>query len=782
MNIEQEYFDKYRYSIRGPLGFKYISQPINWNDDNKTFKRSLDVHGVFTNLSNDLQFHVGDGEDGGGYVYLKDTYNQIGINAVVMLVKEENISGKWVEAYRGFFDFSTYTQNPYTISIKFNESGIYEKIKSRQREKLEVDRITTMDGDPIEPMTSEIVGMDGRKVLIISEINVSKAPTTYTVPISSNDGSVNIGPYGSHVRLEWGGGREYNAAMVPLTMVAEQDGNVQSVTDYKCPVNTQDWNHRNASSTANMFYDESPNPKTLTMDINFSVARVIGNADEFRVELLKFGGALGLQFISSEDLFYIGSSVLNHVYHTNISAKKVTLQTGESLAISVHAARGSGRAGTMFFFERFDITITDETYADPTQAKFIMPFETLDRIIHVITNRKNRLVSTALGRKENKLPNGDLYPQDGYASLTGLTNGFWVRDFNTEMITTSFDDFISSFAAIWQIGYGIEKNSFNETVRVEHISYFYQEVATIKLSGQPSNIVRKCAKDYFYSGITVGYSEPSGTILYEEVLGLDEYNIKNTFTTPITRVDNKLVNESKYRADSYGTEFARRKPRAKFPEEDTRYDLSVMVLDLKRGNGSIFQQRKWADDFIVPVPFDKESTGIYSPETASNLRFSPINILKRMGYWIKGGFMKNLDEYVRYSSSNGNSKLKTHPLGPGEFETAENGNILCSDFNKNLFNPEIINFKFEVNTMLMKQVTGSTMINGNQIMNYYGLVEFVNEYGENEYGFLLSLEPNGEGEWELLSSTKRKTTNAEFANCKGVVEPPINLHATDITP
>lgn len=777
MDIFQEYFQKYRYSLRSSLGIIYISEPINWNEDNKTFKRSTDVHGVFSSLSSDLEFYVGEGEDGGGYNYLKKVYNTMSINAVVLLVKEENISGIWSEVYRGYFDFSTYVSGPYKISLKFNESGLYEKIKARQSEELEVDRLTTMDGSVIEPLKSESVTLEGRKILIISELKASTAVPDTNINISNNDGDILLTEFGPICSFNWNGDREYNACVVPLTMIAEQSGNVQTISDYKCNVNTQDWNIREASSSACMFYDEAPNAITLKLDIDIQVRRV-GNrdVDRMRVQMIKYGGPLGLTYISHEDLIDIATPVAQQIYSYVNPLKEIPLQEGESLCLALHCDRAGTRDDTQFYFDKAKIVIIDETYSDPTEAKFIMPFEALDRIINIITNKPKRLLSSALGRIENG------YNQDGFASLTGLTNGFWVRQFNTNFITTSFNDFVDSFKAVWQLGYGIEKIGFDENIRVEHISYFYQEVVTIKLNAQPSEITRKCAKDYFYSSITVGYREPSGKVLYEEVLGLDEYNIKNVYTTPITRIENKLINESKYRADSYGTEFARRKPRAKYPEEDTRYDLSVMILDLKRGLNNVFQQRKWADDFFVPTPFNRDTTGVYSPETATNLRFSPINTLKRMGYWIKGGFMKNLNEYVRYSSSNGNSKLTTNPIESGGFESSENGNILCSDLNKNLFNPEIISFKFQVSSSLMKQVTGSVIINGTAIMNYYGLVEFINEYNQYEYGFLMSLEPNKEGNWELLSSTKRISDKSDKGDCKGYIVPPINLEAYDITP
>jgi hypothetical protein len=67
-------------------------------------------------------------------------------------------------------------------------------------------------------------------------------------------------------------------------------------------------------------------------------------------------------------------------------------------------------------------------------------------------------------------------------------------------------------------------------------------------------------------------------------------------------------------------------------------------------------------------------------------------------------------------------------------------------------------------------------------MNYYGLVEFINEDGKYEYGYLLSVEPDGDGKWDLLSSTKRISSFASVEECEGTIENPFNLNATDITP
>jgi len=766
-NIYQSYFKMYRYSLRGALGYLEISQPIGWGEDNKVFKRSTECHGVFINLSSNLYFYIGDENNDGGYNYLKNTYETYGINATVSLVKEENISGTWEESYRGFFDFSTYSRNNTLIEIMFNESGIYEKIKSRNSEDLELDRLTTMDGTVLGPLKTELMELQGRKILIISELNRTKGDGSWIQVPGNMFVAVNNGENDSKIQLVTIN-RDI-ACIIPLTMIAEQDGNVQTIYGYEIRANASAYEN---GTTGSMFYAVAENDNTITVDFDIEFASVEYNrVSTLKVDLVKFSNGISYEYASTTTLLTVNPVNQGQVYSLKQSGVKIPLLANESLALAIRAENNNG-IETIISVTKASVIITDETYYPSTQSKFVLPFEALERVVNVITDKGGVLKSNALGRTDLG------YLEDGYASLTGLTNGFWVREFNTEKITTSFKAFIDSFNVVWQIGYGIEKIGFNEILRVEHISHFYQYVVTLKLGGDaPKKITRACAKDYYYSSLEIGYSAPSGTVLYEEVLGLDEYNIRNNYTTAITKIENKNTLISPYRADSYGTEFARRKPKAKFPEEDTRYDLSVMVNDLKRGVTNVFSQRKWEDDFEVPNPFNRFTTGVYSPETATNLRFSPMNILKRWGFWIKGGLMKNLNEYIRYSSSNGNSSLKTKSLEQGSIETAENGNVLNSDLNKNLFNGDIIKFKFPVDSSMLKTLNGTTVFNGETIMNYYGLIEFTNEDGDLETGFLLSLEPNGEGEWELLSSTKRINKQSQTSTDNGKIIAPSDLTA-----
>src|SRR5690606_32622916 len=139
-----------------------------------------------------------------------------------------------------------------------------------------------------------------------------------------------------------------------------------------------------------------------------------------------------------------------------------------------------------------------------------------------------------------------------------------------------------------------------ERVRIEHLSYFYNRNVTIKLPNKVSNLKRSVSTDYFFSGLEIGYDKGGK---YDEAQGLDEYNSKANYISCISRIKNQLSLISKYRADMYGAEFARRKPQSKTVNEDTAYDQDVFMFDLKpivtstKSNYGLLNQRLWQDDF-----------------------------------------------------------------------------------------------------------------------------------------------------------------------------------------
>ena len=392
----------------------------------------------------------------------------------------------------------------------------------------------------------------------------------------------------------------------------------------------------------------------------------------------------------------------------------------------------------------------EDSYFEPSKAKCYLAHDLLNQLTTIASNNKKAFYSDYFGRTDLG------YSINGPGAYIAATHGFAIRGFNKlplpdpelnienlyKPMTTSLKDAFSSLKSVLNVGVGIEEVNGKERVRVEELSYFYNNNVTIKLPNPVKNVKRAVASQYYFPSIEVGFESGYEN---EEAQGLDEPNGKSNFTTIINKGKNTFSILSKYIGGMYSPEFTRRKPFSKYPSQDTKYDTDVFLLDLKPGNG-ILQQRKWQDDFV------KEPTGIFSPETATNLRFSPFNMLLRHSWMIASGLTKFATEKVRYGSSTANSQLKTQLIGKNEY--SENGDIINAELMKPRFVNEWIEFEHECTFDIMQMIQGTTIIQGKKIQNFYGTVEFINEKNQVEKGFLFNLKPNGKGQFKILKSNR----------------------------
>jgi len=738
-NINPAYFDRVRYTLSNKnQGSVIITEPIGWRSDEKELARHEQYHGIVSRFSNSSKY-IGDGKD-----FIQLVYDIEGINAEIKLKREEKhpITDVWTLTYSGYLDLSTWETENNQVSVKFNSGGIEQLLKSRESEQVEIDRITTMDGKSIPELEPITVALDGRRIFLKSKWEKDPTIGTIQLDVSSNAGNT---------RRQTGG--------FPLKLINKSHESAQSVIDGS----RGDEAH---GSTGMMFFAVSDRDRNLHLrfdQIKFKPTVMDYDVDwaiiSFCLSTYKDGTDYNLK---NREYLFSSYNFPNEIGDINGQLREFTFQrdiellTGESLSleffIEADLESGSGQHFRVDFTEMDGKVFVDEdSFFEKSTTKAILVHDAIDRLVSITTNKEKAFYSDFLGRTDLG------YSIDGPGSIIGITHGFWVRQFDKlpipnedlkienlfKPLTTSFKDAVSSLDAVHNVGIGIETIGNKERVRIEELSFFYNNNVTIKLPNQVKKVKRYAAPQYYYSGLEFGY-EQGGT--YEEACGLDEYNTKSTFTTVINRVNELYSKICKYRADSYGLEFARRKLKSLNDTEDTPYDTDNFILDLKRGVSSVFEQRKWHDDF------EKEPTGVFNPETATNLRFSPFNCLLRHSWWFGGGFKKYLADYVRYGSSTANSQLKTQLISKPEY--AENGNIINSELMKPRFFPEWIEFEYACNFDIMQMVEGSTVILGKEVKNFYGLVEFINEENEKEKGFLFNLKPNGKGVWKLLKSNR----------------------------
>lgn len=735
------YSDRIRYTLYNKSqGSLVITEPIGYKNDEKELARHEQYHGIISRFSNSSKF-IGTGKD---YIQLVDDIE--GINAEIKMKREERHpqTDAWTLSYSGYLDQSTWETENNQGSIKFNSGGIEQLLKARESEQVEIDRTTTIDGKTISALEPITVAMDGRRIFLKTKYEVKEVENKVTLYNQTN------------------GQTRGSTSPVPLNIVNKSHESAQSPI-VGTLVGGDTWDRTSNGETGLMFFAVSDRDRILDIKLNVTFKVNFLQFDD--INFFKFWLRLATYKDASSYVFKENRILFSDDNYSRLSGKtfsinfeeRITLLAGESLAL-VFDQNFDGANGHLAHLEIqpeniiSNLFIEEDSFYEKSTTKAVLAHELLDRLVTIGTNKEKAFYSDFLGRTDLG------YTVDGPGSLTGVTHGFWIRQFDKQTVpsegppkienrfkplTTSFKDAVASIDAIWNIGIGIETVGNKERVRLEDLSYFYNNNVTIRLPLQVKKVKRYKALHYYYSGLEFG-SEKGGD--YQEAMGLDEYNTKSTFTTIINRVKETYTRVSKYRSDSYGMEFARRKPRSLNDTEDTPYDTDSFLMDLKRGLSSVFEQRKWQDDFEI------EPTGVLSPGTATNLRFSPFNCLLRHSWWFGGGFKKYATDYVRYGSSTANSQLKTKLVGKNEY--VENGNIINSELMKPRFFPEWIEFEHVCNFEVMQMVEGKTIILGKEIMNFYGLVEFINENNEKERGFLFNLKPNGRGQWKLLKSNR----------------------------
>ena len=717
------------------------TDPKNWDESEKSYKRSMKTFGVVTVLSKNLEFVKG-GKD-----FLDFAYAFKGIEARVTLQEYKihpNTEAEYLHS-EGTFDFSGWENNKTITKIPFKTGGLNALVKSQFKEKFELDRTESINGKNIEdtPLKEELVALTSRQILLVSKLEtepIDAISTSFRMSFTTPQ------TYGRSGKLG-----------VPLTVTKNSDERISSVIKDVVFTIWENVNEPDIGRPATMFYYLNDVKKILQLKLDFHciVKEAPGDSindisNEFlKVELVKYNNGIDLNLVERFPLYNVPfneiSSSGGHTIDFNFENDNYELLPGESLSLEWH---GSAIFGSFFTkgefkvdFEETAVTldITEDSFRDDSQSKAVLFHEVGSKLMQILTGNKTSFYSEFYGRIDNG------YLKDGEFSLTALALGFWIRIFDDEKLEFSISDLIETSNAIHNTGYTIDKINGAETLILEDMKFFFQNQVVIKLPNQVNKLKRKVAKEFVYANLQFGYKYPSGDNLYEEAMGLDEYNVRTNYVNPITRVDSKYIKLSEARADSYGKEFARRKPKIDFAEEDTRYDKHAFILDLIKKEGELLVERTWDDDYEV------EPKNVFSPGTATGLRLTPYRISERHQWFYGAGLTKFQNEFVRYSSGVRNTKLITQKKGE-VVERAENGDIQISELKKALFVNEWVTFEHEVDFFLNELINGHTEVGGRQIPNYFFKIQFINELNVKEYGFLFDLKPNKEGKWRLLKA------------------------------
>jgi len=415
-----------------------------------------------------------------------------------------------------------------------------------------------------------------------------------------------------------------------------------------------------------------------------------------------------------DELLYVGTGDKYNRHIEYYDQRVVDLNKGESLCLCVKIFTHQKQAHSNYEVEMTTniatLVYTNNSHIDGSHSDVILPFDAFNRLLQLMTGRTDTVL------KSDHLGRTDLgHSEDGAGSLLGIANGFYARQFTDKNLSISWNDAILSYGVADMLSYSIERKGLQEYVRIEPLSYFFGS-KVIPLTNPIKDVEIKAATAYSYSGLEIGFEK--GGDDYDEADGLTEYNGQHIYTTPLSRAASKYKKLSKIRGDMTGFEFARRKPESEHPTTDTNYDTDNFFLDLKRGDTNVLIQRKFEDDFTT-------LTGVYSPETATNLRLAPKEILKRHGWFIRNCLSKNLDDNLYFASGIGQLDIILDGV-------KGNDNVLISDLLRQKFVNIDISFVMEVDYESQKLIEN----------NIYEKFEVTDTKGNKKQYYLFSYKKN----------------------------------------
>jgi hypothetical protein len=239
----------------------------------------------------------------------------------------------------------------------------------------------------------------------------------------------------------------------------------------------------------------------------------------------------------------------------------------------------------------------------------ILPHELFSNLVAQING--GSLYSEVFGRTELG------YYADGEFAYLGITKGELLRgiDPSEVQIPTSMRDAYKSYSSVICLGALITERQ----IRIDPLEILFNSNITTYL-GEVNDLQISPAKEFLFNSVKAGYPKNE----YEQENGRDEFNTQYQYTNSFKSVKKELDLMSVYNGDGYGIEFARRASVITTGTADSRYDDIIFFVDMILDGDTLMTRRL---EGILEV------SGIFSPETALNLRIAVgQNMLRQKKY------------------------------------------------------------------------------------------------------------------------------------------------------
>lgn len=369
---------------------------------------------------------------------------------------------------------------------------------------------------------------------------------------------------------------------------------------------------------------------------------------------------------------------------------------------------------TEIVYNTLQLTIDQDSIVDDSVHQVLLPHELFSNLIAQING--GEFYSDVFGREDLG------YDVDGEFAYLGITTGELLRGIPPDevQIATSMREAFASYSSIICLGAIIDKDQ----IRIDPLDVLFNANISANI-GEVKELNIVPAKGFLFNSVKAGYP----VFEYEQENGRDEVNTEYQFTNSLQAVKKELDLVSKYYGGSYFVEFARRMSVINTGTADTKFDGKICFIDLIKVDGELISRR--LEDILFV-------DGIFSPETAINLRIAPGQNMLRWKKYLNIPLDKKEKVYYFQSKDKNASLNLVTALG-----TTVDGQDLDTG-GATLFKPEERQFKCPITIDLLFSI----------LANPLGIVHYTYE-GEKFFDYLFEVDAEtdkGQATWRMLGT------------------------------
>ena len=569
----------------------------NWDDFELAYKRS-NYDGVLRSFSTKFEFV------NRSYNLLKEEYskNYLSSSAGIAFYKRNN-SWNWDKVFQCALDFSSYSDDGYTISINAIDDTLAAIIKAKRNIQYEY---------PVSELKPQSLYYDGLKF---------QYEAKYVSGGTTVEDDANLQYIQFHGALQAEGGTRPATVSFPVYILDNSE-----LPKRDSPLVFTDEPFTTDGSV--QIFAEALSNIDITLKLSFSFYVTADNAHG-----TAYADVVLFVKRANGDLarFGVWRHIAGNIPTIVSELINISLNSGDSIGMDL-LLYNSATPITMTwttYLRGFSLSVNFQSRINPVNIDVLLLTTVAEKLLESMTDSSDYSVDIY-----NYVPGGITRSRLSSCFIMPAESA---RNLPNAKLYTSFKKFCEFMEAEFGYVLVIEGNN----VTFIHRYALFDNYVVKDLSDQINDYEYSVNSSLVNTSVKVGYDKQD----YDSINGRDEFRFTNEFSTGLKLTDNTLSFISPYRADAYGIEFLVQKRGEDTTDNDSDNDVFIVGCQYATSaeNGNLLLDRPYSPSQLL---------GLISPDTMFNVEYSPRFMLEANKAYI--GACTNM---LKFTSSDGNSNV-----------------------------------------------------------------------------------------------------------------------------